>query len=119
MPGFRTLSPIPVIAFLTVFMGLFVPVAFWLGWGDPSAFDLRGNYYPADWAQALAVGTLAMLIIVPVSWIAIGRAVDIVALQFMLNGLIIIGYFFLDITGPEIFGAASAVRSGGGAGGRD
>ncbi len=43
----------------------------------------------------------------------LGRAVDFLALQFMLNGLIIAGYFFLETTAKVIFGAERTILTAG------
>lgn len=107
------LSPLPVVAFLGITMGLFAPLSAWFGWNDPALFDVRGNSYPAEWAEILAVAAVSALFVVPMCWIAIGRCIDIVALQFFLNGMIILGYFFLDLTAPVIHGAERVILTAG------
>ena len=109
----KTLSPLPVVAFLGIVMGLFAPIAVWCGWNDPALFDLRGNSYPAEWAEALAVIVVSALFIVPMCWIAIGRCIDLIALQLFLNGMIILGYFFLELTAPVIHGAERVILTAG------
>lgn len=109
----NVLTPIPLIIFLGIFLGLFAPLSAWLGWNDPGLFDLRGHYYPAQWAEMLAVVTMSALFLVPMCWIAVGRCVDIVALQFFLNGMIILGYFFLELTAPVIVIAQQVIMTAG------
>ena len=47
------------------------------------------------------------------AWIFVGQAVDVLALNFALNALIICGYFFLNLTAQVIFGAEKAILSAG------
>lgn len=101
------------MAFLLIFFGLYGPLCAWFGFNNPAIFDLRANRYPETWAEVLAVCTTLALFIVPLTWIAIGRAIDVLALTFMLSGLIIVGYFFLDLTAPVIFGAEKMILTAG------
>ena len=105
------MSAWPPAFFIVIFLGIYAPVCYWLGWNDPSLFDLRGNNYPARWAESLTVATTVSLFAIPLLWVYIGRAIDLLALNLALNALIIWGYFFLDITATKIFGAEKAVPS--------
>jgi len=84
-----------------------------MGWNNPLLFDLRGHEYPADWAELLTICCAGMLFLVPLTWIAMGRAIDFFALQLILNGLILIGYFLLKLTAPAIFGAEKKILTAG------
>ena len=103
----------PLVGFLFIFLSVYVPVCYWAGWNNPALFDLRGHGYPQDWAEMLALVAALGLCLVPLGWIALGRAIDVLALQLLLSGMILIGYFVLDLTAPVIFGAEKKILSGG------
>ncbi len=103
------LSPGPLFLFLALFLGLYVPVSYWFGWNDPALFDIRGHQYPAVWAEVLTVITTVSLFMIPLGWIYLGRVIDLLALNLGLNGLIIWGYFFLNLSAAKIHGAEWAV----------
>jgi hypothetical protein len=96
-----------------IFFSLYVPVCYWAGWNNPALFDLRGHDYPADWAEMLALCAALALLLVPLGWIALGRVIDVLALQLLLNGLILIGYFLLHLTAPIIHGAEKKILAAG------
>ncbi len=103
----------PLAGFLLIFLCLYVPICYWAGWNNPALFDLRGQGYPQDWAEMLALTATLALFLVPLGWIALGRAIDVLALQLLLSGLILIGYFMLHLTAPIIYGAEKKILAGG------
>lgn len=103
------LTPAATGLFLFLFFGLFAPLTYWLGWNQPSLFDIRGEGYPQPWAEFLTVLTVSALFMVPFVWMAVGRVIDPLALTLGLNALILVGYFFLDRTGARIEGAERPV----------
>lgn len=109
----RRLSPWLPTIFLGLFLGLYAPVCYWFGWNDPAIFDIRGHNYPAPWAEVLCVSTVGCMIVLAVAWTAVGRVIDIIALQFILNALIILGYFFLNTTSLVIYGAEKIIMTAG------
>jgi len=109
----KRLSPWMPTIFLVLFLGLYAPVCYWLGWNNPAIFDIRGQDYPATWAEALCVATVFCMITLAVCWTAVGKAIDIIALQFVLNALIVLGYFFLNTTSLVIYGAEKVIMTAG------
>jgi len=105
------LRPWATALFLFLFFGLFVPLAYWCGLNQPALFDIRGEGYPQPWAEFLTVLTVGALFLVPFVWMAVGRVIDPLALTMGLNGLILVGYFFLGQTGQRIDGAERPVLS--------
>ena len=109
----RWLTPGPVIGFIAVFLGLLVPMGYWLDWANPAIFDIRNQGWPSPWAEALTAITFASMAGAVLLWIFIGRAIDMLALYFLLNGLIICGYFVLNLSAPVIYGAEKTILTAG------
>lgn len=108
----QTFSPVTLIGFLAIFFCLYLPLCYWLDLTSPRLLDLRGVGYPAEWGTAVAWATVLLLFLAPLGWIAFSGAIDYLALQLVLNGLIVYGYFFIDQTATKIFGAEQAVLAG-------
>jgi len=105
----KSLSLRPVVFFLALFFAAFIPAAYWLGLNQPVNFDLRGEPYPVLWAQCASLFVGFLLFVVPLLWILFARIIDVLALAFCLNALLIWSYFIFPESAQQLYHAEAAI----------
>lgn len=102
--------PFGVVIFVLL---LFVPAAWWLGWGQPSLLKDFMQPWPAAWAQDAVAVTMAGLLLIPLIWVTASRTLDLFALFLAQNSLILAGYYFLNSTAWNLSGAGAGILKAG------
>jgi oligosaccharide repeat unit polymerase len=74
------------------------PLAVGFGAAQPLLFGDFSDLAGSPWVAAVAGVMAAGLFIIPVIWTLASRKMDLLALTLAQNGLIIAGYFFLNVT---------------------
>lgn len=115
-----TPRPAPVISAqlpITVILAVFVslgPAIVWYGAANPRLFGDLSQPWGAPWAMILAGVLAGLLFIVPLCWMLVSQMLDLIALALAQSGLLMLGYYFLDITAFHIVNAGPLiVRQGG------
>ncbi len=95
VPKWNALLTILLISALAVFI---IPLGLWSGLYDPKRLHYYSPEWPDPWGSALAIGCIAALIIIPLTWVFISGTLDLIAFFLVENALLIVGYFFLGTT---------------------
>ncbi|MGH8045866.1 MAG: O-antigen polymerase [Chthoniobacterales bacterium] len=103
--------PIAVIIAVVVSVG---PIIIWGGGANPQLLGDFAQPWGAPWALVTAGVLAALIFILPLCWMLVWRTLDLIALALAQSGLLMLGYYFLDITAFHIENAGSViVRQGG------
>ena len=106
-------AQLPIAVILAVFVGL-GPVIVWYGGANPQMFGDFAQAWGAPWALVTAGVLAAVLFLVPLCWMLASGMLDLIALALAQSGLLMLGYYFLDITAFHIETAGPViVRQGG------
>jgi len=110
--------PIPLAAVLAVFAAMLASIC-WLGLANPDLIPGLFNSQRTNIGLTItAVGTVVILLCVPLIWMLVSQRGDFAGIWLMQNGMLAIGYFFLPQTaveldppslGPEILQAGGLV----------
>jgi oligosaccharide repeat unit polymerase len=106
-------AQLPIVVILAVLVS-FGPAIVWYGAANPGLFGDLSQPWGAPWALTMAGILAAVLFIVPLCWMLVSKMLDLIALALAQSGLLMLGYYFLDITAFHIENAGPViVRQGG------
>ena len=111
IPSFSSSSPeisgpylnwIRPVLFLAAGLGLLLPVILWASWMEPEGL-LRFSPGWNNLFLGLAVMFFAILLLLaPLVWMTIWRSLDVIGLTLAHQGLILLGYFFIERTAASL-----------------
>ena len=94
-------------------MAATIPLGLWSGLSDPGLLKPFTGAWSASWANAVAAGLAAALILLPVAWVLMSGVLDLFAFFLVQNALLILGYFFLGVTAWKLDGVGPGILSAG------
>ena len=91
-------SALATIALAAAVVLAVIPLGLWSGLYDPRLLASFMVAPSAPWANATASALAATLIVIPVAWVLVSGVLDLFAFFLVQNALLIVGFFFLQIT---------------------
>ena len=91
------------------FLGVLVPLSFWAHWYQPDGITRLRAGWNDPWLAFSVSLMVLVLLLSPLAWMTVTRFMDLIGLTLAHQGLILIGYFFVERTSASLGGTAAQV----------
>lgn len=103
----RILSWFRPFCLIVSFLGVLVPLSFWIGWYQPDGISGFRPGWDDPWLAFFVSLMIVLLLVLPVAWMTVTRFMDLIGLTLAHQALILIGFFFIERTAANLGGTAS------------
>lgn len=103
----RILSWFRPFCLIVSFLGVLVPLSFWMGWYQAEGISGFQPGWNDPWLTLFVSLMILLLLCLPVAWMTVTRFMDLIGLTLAHQALILIGFFFIETTAASLGGPAS------------